>query len=249
LSAAERNLATVAEAYFHLKPFAITEPSLEGLGLRASRTAASAALEIYRPETELIVKLSIGSLRGWATVVVGLQAMLAGYNFVANYKGFKEGVSEIVTDGRQFSAYFNEHFLSETVKSPKAIYRTERRSKTPGKLLRAARRLDWIEQHRSQLPAKAVAEEKAYITKMLHQAMEDLSEEDQRLVKRYLKTEDKGDQGPDEPRTAIRQDIIAQLPLFVEPEVAEETVPPDYLVRFRLCDFGPDGFATVRSHG
>lgn len=231
-------MAKVAEAYFHLKPFVIAESSLDGLGSSASRTAASAAIGIYPPETELIVKLSVGSLRGWATVIVSLEAMLASYNFIANYKGFKEGVSEIIIDGRQFSAYFNEHFLSETVKSPKAIYRTERRSKTPGKLLRAARRLDWIEEHGSQLPAKFIEQEKAHITKMLQEAMEDLNEDDQRLVRRYLKPTDKKDQVPDEPRTAIRKEIVAQLPLFVEPEVAEGATPPDYLARFRLCDFG-----------
>ena len=51
------------------------------------------AQEIYRGDVTIDVSLEGGSLKAW----VGVFGVLLGvYNFVANYKGFKEGVGEAI---------------------------------------------------------------------------------------------------------------------------------------------------------
>lgn len=230
-------MVDIAEAYFHLRPFRVTASDIERLGKQAALIAGEVAADIYSPETELIVRLSAGSLKGWTTVVaVSLSAAVAGYDFIANYKGFKEGVAEIVSDGRRFSSKFNTTFLSQATKAEGAVFRKERRTKTPGKLLRAASRLDWLQEHQAQLSKKDIASEKAAISRILRDALDDLDEPDQLYVRKLLTPED--DETPEEPRVALRQEVMAQLPLFrVEHSSSELSLPPDYMERFRVAEF------------
>lgn len=227
-------MAKLAEAYFHLRPFEIREPNLERLGMRASELALTAAISIYPDDTELIVRLSAGSLKGWTTIVVA--GIFTTCSAIANYKDFKEGLSEIIADGRKFSGAFIEKFASETTKSPRQVFRTERRTKTPGKLMRATKRLEWLENNQKYLSKDDVKRERAAITEILHEAMEDLSEKDRLIVREMLNPDQSDPQSIEMPRVAIRREIFAQLPLLPL-DISEPTHPPDFEARFRIGEF------------
>ncbi|WP_018405865.1 hypothetical protein [Methylocystis rosea] len=227
-------MAKLAEAYFHLKPFEIKEPNLERLGMRASELALAAAISIYPADTELIIRLSAGSLKGWTTIVMA--GIFTTCTAIANYKDFKEGLSEIIADGRRFSGAFIESFASETVKSPRQVFRTERRTKTPGKLMRATKRLEWLEKNQKYLSKTDVKRERAAITEILREAMQDLNEKDRSLVQDILNPDQDDPQSIDMPRVAVRHEIFAQLPLL-SLDISAPTYTPDFEARFRIGEF------------
>jgi hypothetical protein len=62
-------VAQLAEAYFHLRPFAVSDEDLERLGRELTTIAVQAASRLFRPDSEIEVRLERGSLKGWAKVV------------------------------------------------------------------------------------------------------------------------------------------------------------------------------------
>jgi hypothetical protein len=141
-------VAQLAEAYFHLKPFTVSDEDLQRLGRELTAIAAEKASGLFRPDSEIEVRLESGSLKSW-TKVIG--PLLVIYGVIANYKGFKESTIEIVHYAQSFGGSVIEKFVQENHVAPPQVFRTERRTKTPGKLLRALKAREWLESHRAQL--------------------------------------------------------------------------------------------------
>lgn len=208
--------------------------SIDSLGQTLSDIAYDEGSRFFRPGTELIVRLEEGSLKGWITV---LNITLATYGFVANYKGAKESAPElwsdvkyvasyafkkqlegIVDEGRSFSENVNKRFIAETETLPKSVTRTERRTKTPGRILRAYDRAQWLDSHRKSLSKADIVRETAYIASQLNIALDDLSESDkQNVVKAFEKK---------------------RIPIYY-PEIARVTTRPKDVVQSHLFDSYP----------
>jgi hypothetical protein len=73
---------------------------------------------------------------------------------------------------------------------------------------------------------------------MVEEVLRDLNEEDQGLVENVLKQKEGKVSKFEEPRVAIRQDLLAQLPPFELDHQTELACPPDYLAKLRSSDFG-----------
>jgi hypothetical protein len=177
----------IAEAYFHLKPFEVSDELLQSLGGDLSAIAANAALGLFDATSEIEIRLERGSLKGWASVIGNL-AIAAGlaYHGVAEYRDFKEGAREIVADAQRYGGRVIEGMLGEKKVPPKSVYRTERRTKTPGKLLR----LLWLDSHRALLSHADIERESRAIEALTARVLEDLPADQQTLVRDLLRSLD-----------------------------------------------------------
>jgi hypothetical protein len=81
------------------------------------------------------------------------------YGTVADYKGFKDSVTELCNEAREYGADVCDGFVAGAHVNSSRVYRKERRLKTPGRLLRLMNRLEWLEESFDDLSPKKVKEE------------------------------------------------------------------------------------------
>ncbi len=240
-------MAEIAQAYFHLKGIHLSEPSLREVGDRVSYMAAEFASGKFPPETLVDVRLSEGSLKGW--IGLGAAALMA-YGTIADYKGFKESISEIVSDGR----YFSSALLDAVPKIPELggarVYRMERRTRTPGRIKRLIERRERLESNRRELPTHVARQEDIEIEHLLQQILVEIDPSERRVLRKLLGEENPSIPIQESSRVAIRSQRSTQVPMFGGLMGAVGDPPADYIRRFLLSD-GPTGGALVRSqkHG
>src|SRR6266436_3564425 len=124
-------MARLATAYLHLdiqqSPF-----DRGKFGEALGEIARSIAQEVYRSPIEITVQVEEGSTRVWITVFGVLYAVYGG---VAKYPDFREGVRQVVADGRRVTGYINDRIIRDFAR-PDRVIRAERRTETPGQLQR-----------------------------------------------------------------------------------------------------------------
>jgi hypothetical protein len=237
----ERNVAHLAEAYIHLSPFDTSEGAVQRLGRQIADLAANAASIFGRPDCIIEVDLESGSLKARARVI-GTSLLLV-YGAIANYKGFKEGVVEITHDAQTCGGLIIQSFLGANHVPPKSVYRAERRTKTPGRLLRIMNRREWLNTHRAQLSAEAVKKETAAIETLSERALEDLAPEERPVVRKFLNgsAPNLSDQEPEQP-VPEKQERVALEEKSRQPELFDfDPIPHgdknEFHIRFRLVDW------------
>lgn len=144
-------MTTIAEAYVHLRPYDLEGGKLDELGARAVLRAIEAFREAYKFDATLQVRLERGSAKVWVAVLTVSMPTL--YNGIASWPDFKSGLHEAVQDARAFGDLFNPAFVEEANAEPQEVYHTERRTKTPGKLLRGAIGLENAKSDRARTEA------------------------------------------------------------------------------------------------
>lgn len=240
-------MVQLAEAYFHLKPFPVSDEDVQRLGRELTAIAAEAASGLFRSDSEIEVRLESGSLRGWAKVLNGL---LVVYGVAAGYKGLKESTVEMVHDARSFGGLVIEKVLQQNDVPSRNVLRTERRTKTPGKLLRALKAREWLESHRTQLDPAAIRRETARIEVLTERVLQDLKPEEQRVVRELLEDDatsacDRKPErlpSPQPPRIAI-DEKTRQSELFFDEEShwhEHDENKREFYTRFRLSDWTAD---------
>ena len=171
-------MAHLAQTYVHLRPYELNAEIVQRLGAAIQESAEAAARRFYRGDVTIDVDIEEGSGRFWATVYGGITALHIGYGVVADYKGFKESVAEIVQDARWFGDYMIDAVTHQAKASDKQLFRTERRLQTPGKLKRVTEKLEKLEH--SSLNAEQMNEQLEAITREIEQIEKDLTEEEQK---------------------------------------------------------------------
>ncbi len=238
-------MSRLAEAYFHLKPFKVSEDEMQRLGREVSSIAAAAALSLFEPECEIEVRLESGSLKGRAQVIGGI-ALLA-YGTIAEYKDFREGVGLLVEDAQKFGGAVIEKSLEVAHVTPQQVFRVERRKKTPGKILKLLRRREWLRAHRSQLAPDAIAQELKAIGALDREVLADLEPEEQRVFEKVIRDDEAPDAPAKEPEPEAVEERRKQ-PGHIEgppdlftvqlPPVSVSTLAqPDFYARFRLGEW------------
>lgn len=203
-------MAQLAQAYLHLKPYRASRRRLINLGKTAELLALEAAKRIYGGDVVVDVELEEGSLRVRVTVAGFL---IAAYGIVADYKGFKESVTELCNDAKQYAIDVCEPFKEEAGASDQQVYRFERRTKTAGKLYRLAKHLEKLEKSAAEISSKDMQRELAEANRELSSLMRDLSPAEAEFVETKL-IKSTGlpppsrwpSPAPEQPRTAIRDD-------------------------------------------
>jgi hypothetical protein len=175
----------LAQAYIHLKPYAVSNRKARSLGRYAQRLAVRAAADIYDGGVEIDVQIEEGSLITRITVTGSL--LLSAYSGIADYKGFKESVVEMCDDAREFAVDVCSPFVKKAGVPKEDVYRFERRLKTPGKLYRLSKRLDKLEHSVSELSPRDIQRELASLRAELDAATTDISEPDRKAILTGLK--------------------------------------------------------------
>lgn len=217
-------MTELAQAYIHLKPYDVTQRSAKSLGRYAERMAVKAARDVYGGGVTIDIELEEGSLITRMTV---FGALLGTYGVVADYKGFKESLGEIVKDAREFATFVSEPFVRKAGVDKDNVYRIERRSKTPGKLYRINKRLDRLEKSVHELSPNAIRRELADLRAELENALADVSAEEQAVVKseltsnRNLPPLNKWPERPEQMRVA-RPPVEQQVSFLKDEELPDE---------------------------
>lgn len=142
-------MTPIAEFYFHLKPFGSEPETIDAFGRATTELGVLFAQEYYGIPVDVEVRVDRGSLRGWVTwAVVG-----SLYYGIASYPDFCNGTQLLVSQARGAGEFVSEHLFNAMRVDPDVIYRTERRTATPGAVLRALGELDRASTKRDQLAA------------------------------------------------------------------------------------------------
>jgi hypothetical protein len=175
---------------------------LRRLGGIAEEVARLEAQLVYPENAELVIDLRPGSLKGRITVV--LPIIFAVYTGIASYKSFEESVVELVGYAQKFAGKFNESFMKAGTIDPSTVFRTERRSKTPGKVLRALRELEFIDEFKQGASSEELKQRIVHAERLLAQAERDLAMEDRAILAKFI-PKPMRPRGPDEtmPRSAL----------------------------------------------
>jgi hypothetical protein len=177
-------MAQLAQAYLHLKPFPVTPEQLRALGRATEVLATEAASDAYDVRVTVEVELIEGSVVARATVY---GTLVAAYAMVADYKGFKESSHELVQDAKYVGGLVIDGLKKIAQPTKKQVYHAERRTKTPGKLYRIARRLEKLESGVGQLTNKAVDEELADIVEELDKVRRELAPVERKAISQSLR--------------------------------------------------------------
>lgn len=169
-------MTTIGEAYVHLRPYDVDKLGITELGERAVLVAAAAFKETYSFDGTIEVHIERGSAKVWITLLGAFSWSL--YDGVSKYPDFKAGVEQMVQDARDFGSLFNRAFITQAEAQPDQVHRTERRTKTPGKVKRG---LDKLE------TASADDDVKAAMA-ILRSALADLNEKDEATLEEVLQT-------------------------------------------------------------
>ncbi len=212
------NVAQLAQAYIHLKPYKASDKELKRLGRFAERISVKIAGDIYGGGVAIDVELEEGSLRTRVTVIGSI--MLATYGTIGGYKGFKESVVELCNDARDFAVDVCGPVVAKAGVEKEEVYRFERRLKTPGKIYRLSKRLETIERSIGDLSPKAIQAELAKARFELDALAGDLSQEEMHFVREKLppKKLPKPSDWPEQelPRVALKPDEFSQTVLYLD---------------------------------
>jgi len=209
-------MAQVAEAYVRTDHYPIDEESLQRVGRLVERLSYDSARLIYPRTVKIEIYVEPGSLKAWAKVSATAIGLL--YGAVATYPDFKNGLREAVGDARAFSTYVIEHFRQEVDSGAYG----ERRTKTPGRLLRNLDRLEKLEHDLPQLTQREISQEIARIRWGLQSAFADLPFEEARPIEDLIK----GEHGPRLPQIYSPRFFTREPELPAFEDLAAPQIPP-----------------------
>lgn len=172
-------MAQLAQAYFHFKTD-MRPTELQEFGRRVRDVSRIAALRNFDIEVRVDVDIEEGSLKGRITVVGAL--LLSGTSLIANYKGVKDSVIEICQDARSFGGDVCGRAIELAGVSKRQVYRTERRTKTAGKLGRLLSDIERLEKSVSELSPIQMKEELGRFNRELQAIANDLQAEERRAL-------------------------------------------------------------------
>jgi hypothetical protein len=175
-------MTIIAEAYIRLRPFYISAEKLEQLGKATDEFARTAALRIYDQPVEIQVGLIEGTLRGKITVT----GVLTALTLYSSYSGFLDSTERLCKQANLFGDYVCSAFVKESGATPQLVARVEKRTKTPGKLLRALRRIERLDKAAATMSREALESELHGARLQLSSAIHDLSDEEVTVLEKGL---------------------------------------------------------------
>ncbi len=227
-------MALFGEAYFHLKRIKLDEEQIEQVGSDVSYIAYTIALKKFPSDCLIEVRISDGSVKGWVSIA-GALAILGG---VSDYKGAKEGISEMVKDAKWVAGVINEQVSKIQIVQGATVYRTERRTKTPGRIKRLIEKREWLERNRASMSGPMIDQVQFDLEKLLQQILMEIDPDDRLVLRRILGQEHPAIPMPSHSKSALPVFRHEQDQLFIDDDVDLHSPNPDYFNRFRLSD-GP----------
>jgi len=177
-------MAQLAEVYIHLRPFYVSAERLNELGKATDKITRDAATRIYNHPVSISVELIEGTL--WGKIKVTGAVLLSVYTVASGYKGLIDSAELACSQAKSFGHDVCGAFIKESGANPQQVVRLEKRLKTPGKLRRALRRIERLDNMATSL-SKAQLEEQLKIARLeLEAAIKDLDQEELNALKSGL---------------------------------------------------------------
>jgi hypothetical protein len=239
-------MAQLAQAYVHLRRYDADPQRLWQLGESTKASAVEAVQQVYRGNVWVDIRIDEGSV----FLRAGVLGAIAWLGLFGNYKGFKDSAVEAVHDAKVFSEWISKTFIEEARPKQSQIFRVERRTKTPGKILRLSKRLEELNQVLPRLSKRVREQQLEAIQKQFDEIKKDLSEEETKRLGKALRFENvppldeqiPTDEIPDEPRVAIRHP--SQADFFDDAQEAAARQHLMYHDRVFVPPKGPDEAGT-----
>jgi len=215
-------MAQLAQAYVHLRRYEADPQTLWRFGEGTKAAAIEAVREIYRGNVCVDIRIDEGSV----FLRAGVLGTIAWLSFIGGYKGFKDTAIEAVHDAKVFSEWISKTFIEEAKPRESQIFRVERRTKTPGKILRLSKRLEELNEVLPRLSKSVREQQLEVVQRQFDEIKKDLTEDEATKLGKALRFENipplqeqlPSDEMPDEPRVAIRHP--SQVDLFEDTEAA-----------------------------
>jgi hypothetical protein len=164
-------MAQVAQAYFHFHTN-LSPKELRKFGRQIDRAATRAATNSFETDVLINVDIEEGSLIGRVTAYAAMVALYTG--LISDYKGVKESVKDMYSDARAFGDAVVSKAIEYSGVSDRQVYRTERRTKTVGKLGRFLNDIERLENSVNELSPAQMKRELARLNRELHAVANDL---------------------------------------------------------------------------
>jgi hypothetical protein len=146
-------MAQLAEAYVRLRPYHVSEERLARLGRATDEFARIGALEFYEQPVEIAVEIVEGTLS--TTVKVAGTVFLTAFTVYASIDGAINTTERLCKSAKLFGDYVCSSFIKEADVKPEQVERVERRLKTPGRLRRILKRMEWLDMNATRMSREA----------------------------------------------------------------------------------------------
>lgn len=193
--------------------------------------AARIGAERLPLDTIVEVDLYSGSLKGKVLFVIPV--LFGSFNFVSGYKGFKEGIPEIIADGKYVAGKINDLVLGQPEVRGATVFRTERRSRTPGKIARYIKKREWVSTHRTELSAIDLQQESAKLGRLESEILSDIAASERSKISAMLNDPELPITTTEPERMAVTRSLPEQSVLFDATEITLPK-PSDFHSRFRI---------------
>jgi len=173
-------MAQLAEAYVRLRPYYVSEEQLARLGNATDELARIGALEFYEQPVEIAVELVEGTLLTKVTLAGTM--FFTAFTGYASIDGAINTTEKLCKSANLFGDYVCSAFIKEAKAKPEQVERMERRLKTPGKLRRVLRRMEWLDMNATRMSKEELESELRKTKLQLEKAMKDLDEGEQKAL-------------------------------------------------------------------
>jgi hypothetical protein len=173
-------MAQLAEAYVRLRPYYVSKEQLARLGNATDELARIGALEFYEQPVEIAVELVEGTLLTKVTLAGTM--FFTAFTGYASIDGAINTTEKLCKSANLFGDYVCSAFIKEAKAKPEQVERMERRLKTPGKLRRVLRRMEWLDMNATRMSKEELESELRKTKLQLEKAMKDLDEGEQKAL-------------------------------------------------------------------
>src|SRR5262249_10110630 len=135
----------------------------------------------YEQPVEIAVEIVEGTLS--TTVKVAGTVFLTAFTVYASIDGAINTTERLCKSAKLFGDYVCSSFIKEADVKPEQVERVERRLKTPGRLRRILKRMEWLDMNATRMSREELQSELHKTRLQLERAMQDLDEAEQEILK------------------------------------------------------------------
>ncbi len=127
-------------------------------------------------------KSNLTKVRCGEKITVAGNILLGAYTIYSGYPGAIDATERLCKKANLFGDYVCSSFIKETGATPEQVARVESRTKTPGKLLKALRRLEKLDKAATTMSKESLQSELHAANAQLSGAISGLSDEERKVL-------------------------------------------------------------------
>lgn len=177
-------MTKIAQAYFHFET-KLSSSDFQNFGEEISKISKKAAKNHFSTKIAVDIEIEEGSLIGRITAHAMVLGVFTG--ILSDYKGVRDSVELMCEDARSFGTDVCGKAIQAAGITERQVFRTERRTKTVGKLGRLLNDVERLENSLENLSSNQIRKELKRLHREFEKINTDLSPQDQTTLEYTLK--------------------------------------------------------------